>query len=266
MTGRDDDHAGRAEATRHRVLGHARRSPRCWCSRRRPSRCSPCPARRCSSSSPARSEQGRTAGLVSVARAGDRRAASTSRRRRPASRRSSPPRRRRVRVLRYGGAAVPALSSASGRCAGAAAVASTRPIGPRRARSFFRDGVLVDLLNPKTALFFLAFLPGFVRRGRGARSRSRSWCSGLVVRRAARRSRTVPTRSRRRGLRGGVRGGPRVALGATTRGLVTAARRRRRASAALALPCGQSARCTRCSSGSASASSSRSSSGRCRCS
>ena len=34
----------------------------------------------------------------------------------------------------------------------------------------FRDGVLVDLLNPKTGLFFLAFLPQFVNPAAGALS------------------------------------------------------------------------------------------------
>jgi threonine/homoserine/homoserine lactone efflux protein len=33
------------------------------------------------------------------------------------------------------------------------------PIGPRRA---FREGILVEALNPKTAAFFLAFVPQFV--------------------------------------------------------------------------------------------------------
>ena len=33
------------------------------------------------------------------------------------------------------------------------------PVGPRRA---FREGVLVEALNPKTAAFFLAFVPQFV--------------------------------------------------------------------------------------------------------
>ena len=33
------------------------------------------------------------------------------------------------------------------------------PVGPRRA---FREGVLVEALNPKTAAFFLAFIPQFI--------------------------------------------------------------------------------------------------------
>lgn len=38
------------------------------------------------------------------------------------------------------------------------------PIGPRRA---FREGILVEALNPKTAAFFLAFIPQFVDPARG---------------------------------------------------------------------------------------------------
>lgn len=41
---------------------------------------------------------------------------------------------------------------------------ATPPIGPRRA---FREGVLVEALNPKTAAFFLAFVPQFVDRAEG---------------------------------------------------------------------------------------------------
>ena len=40
-----------------------------------------------------------------------------------------------------------------------AGAATTPPVGARRA---FREGVLVETLNPKTAAFFLAFVPQFV--------------------------------------------------------------------------------------------------------
>jgi threonine/homoserine/homoserine lactone efflux protein len=39
------------------------------------------------------------------------------------------------------------------------------PMGPRRA---FREGVLVEALNPKTAAFFLAFIPQFVDPAAGS--------------------------------------------------------------------------------------------------
>ena len=42
---------------------------------------------------------------------------------------------------------------------------ATPPMGVRRA---FRDGVLVEALNPKTAAFFLAFVPQFVDPAKGS--------------------------------------------------------------------------------------------------
>lgn len=46
----------------------------------------------------------------------------------------------------------------------ALAGAAAPPVGPGRA---FREGVLVEALNPKTAAFFLAFVPQFVDPGQG---------------------------------------------------------------------------------------------------
>jgi threonine/homoserine/homoserine lactone efflux protein len=54
--------------------------------------------------------------------------------------------------------AVQALHHSPGAAAGA-------PIRPRRA---FRDAVAVNVLNPKVALFVLAFIPQFVDPGRGS--------------------------------------------------------------------------------------------------
>jgi threonine/homoserine/homoserine lactone efflux protein len=48
------------------------------------------------------------------------------------------------------------------RAAGAATTASNPRVAPLKRWRIFRDGFLVALLNPKTALFFAAFLPQFM--------------------------------------------------------------------------------------------------------
>lgn len=48
-----------------------------------------------------------------------------------------------------------------------AAAAGPAVAAPTSMRRIFADGVLVSVLNPKIALFFLAFLPQFVDAGRG---------------------------------------------------------------------------------------------------
>lgn len=51
----------------------------------------------------------------------------------------------------------------------------------RRAWSVFRQGMLTNILNPKVALFFLAFLPQFVREGAGPISAQLFLHGGLVI-------------------------------------------------------------------------------------
>ena len=45
--------------------------------------------------------------------------------------------------------------------------AAVEPSAPRSERRIFADGALVSVLNPKIAIFFLAFLPQFVDPERG---------------------------------------------------------------------------------------------------
>lgn len=47
-------------------------------------------------------------------------------------------------------------------------IAVAAPGNPRSHADLFREGFVVNLLNPKTALFFLSFLPQFVHIDRGA--------------------------------------------------------------------------------------------------
>ena len=52
---------------------------------------------------------------------------------------------------------------------------------PRRLRRAFVDGVIVNVLNPKTALFFLAFLPQFVTVARGHVGQQIVWLGVVFV-------------------------------------------------------------------------------------
>ena len=100
-------------------------------------------------------------------------------------------------VLRYGGGAYLLWLGVRRRCAAAPRGAAPGGSNAASHARLFRDGVLVDLLNPKTALFFLAFLPGFVERGHGPVALQVVVLGGCFV--VLARSPTARTRWRRRG-------------------------------------------------------------------
>jgi len=69
-------------------------------------------------------------------------------------------------IVKYAGAAYLVALGVARLLSREEAGVEARPPSPRR--RLFRDGVVVNVLNPKTALFFLAFLPQFVDPDRGA--------------------------------------------------------------------------------------------------
>jgi len=81
-------------------------------------------------------------------------------------------------VLKYLGAAYLVYLGVRQLLSRAAASVDTAP-APRPLRRAFLDGFVVNVLNPKTALFFLAFLPQFVTVARGA-APSQIVCLGVL--------------------------------------------------------------------------------------
>jgi threonine/homoserine/homoserine lactone efflux protein len=65
-------------------------------------------------------------------------------------------------VVRYAGAAYLVYLGVRMIMSRGAGVASARDTRGRGARAAFRQGMLTNVLNPKVALFFLAFLPQFI--------------------------------------------------------------------------------------------------------
>jgi threonine/homoserine/homoserine lactone efflux protein len=78
-------------------------------------------------------------------------------------------------VVKYAGAAYLVVVGLR-RLAGRERAEGPRTAGGRRLGQLYRQGIVVNVLNPKTALFFLAFLPQFVDPSRGA-----AWRQILVL-------------------------------------------------------------------------------------
>jgi len=60
------------------------------------------------------------------------------------------------------------LAYQSFRSAGTSLNVNSDNVAKESAWSAYKQGVLVDILNPKVAIFFMAFLPQFIREGHGA--------------------------------------------------------------------------------------------------
>ena len=71
-------------------------------------------------------------------------------------------------VVKYAGAAYLIFLGLRTLLARAGGAHAQAPLRPQPLRRIFRQGLAVAVLNPKTALFFLAFLPQFVDPARGA--------------------------------------------------------------------------------------------------
>lgn len=70
-------------------------------------------------------------------------------------------------IVKYAGAAYLIWLGLKKICTPPAAASVDAPSKARGYGRMFRDGFIVNLLNPKTALFFMAFLPQFVDVSRG---------------------------------------------------------------------------------------------------
>lgn len=71
-------------------------------------------------------------------------------------------------VIRYAGAAYLIFLGVRTLLRRDAESAEVQPVRPGGVRRAYLEGVLVNVLNPKVALFFLAFLPHFVDRSAGS--------------------------------------------------------------------------------------------------
>lgn len=85
-------------------------------------------------------------------------------------------------IVKYLGAAyLIYLGIKSLRSAGASFGSTAEARSSVSAWQAFRQGVLIDVLNPKVAIFFMAFLPQFVRQGHGSETSQLIFLGTLVI-------------------------------------------------------------------------------------